>query len=172
MFESGANPHPAQAVYHAFIDQSDAFVAIYWPSRANRRGTRVQDAPRNPPLRVRTAREPRRHDEPPGKYLLGVLERASAQHGSRDWARRLLNSEFSSLLAVLSWAADHERPSGELLRRVGEVWVWLLVRGYLRRASALSTRIESWPAAGLRGGRDTTALQFPVKFICSVRSGL
>src|SRR6516225_3914602 len=32
MFESGARPHPAQAVYRAFLDQSDVFVGIYWQS--------------------------------------------------------------------------------------------------------------------------------------------
>jgi hypothetical protein len=32
MFESGARPHPARAVYRAFLDQSDVFVGIYWQS--------------------------------------------------------------------------------------------------------------------------------------------
>jgi predicted ATPase len=98
------------------------------------------------------------------KYLLGVLERAGSGHGSEGWARRLLDSEFPSLLAVLSWAVERERPSGELLRRVGDVWVWLLVRGHLRRASALSRRIESWPAAGLRGERDMLARKWLLGF--------
>ncbi len=30
MFESGARPHPAQAVYRAYLEQSDVFVGIYW----------------------------------------------------------------------------------------------------------------------------------------------
>jgi hypothetical protein len=30
MFESGARPHPAKAVYRAFLGQSDVFVGIYW----------------------------------------------------------------------------------------------------------------------------------------------
>jgi uncharacterized protein DUF4062 len=30
MFESGARPHPAQAVYRTYLQQSDAFVGIYW----------------------------------------------------------------------------------------------------------------------------------------------
>ena len=30
MFESGARPHPAQAVYRAYLEQSDIFVGIYW----------------------------------------------------------------------------------------------------------------------------------------------
>jgi predicted ATPase len=90
-------------------------------------------------------------------YLLGVLERASAQHGGQDWARRRLDSESGNLWVVLRWAAEHQRPSGQLLRRLGDVWVWLLVRGDLRRASGLSKLVESWPAAGLRSERDTMA---------------
>jgi predicted ATPase len=98
------------------------------------------------------------------KYLLDVLERAGAQHGSQGWARRLLDSEFPNLLVVLGWAAERQRPAGELLRRIGDVWVWLLVRGYLHRASALSTRIESWPPAGLRGERDMLARHWLLGF--------
>jgi Domain of unknown function (DUF4062)/AAA domain len=30
MFESGARPHPPQAVYRAYLEQSDIFVGIYW----------------------------------------------------------------------------------------------------------------------------------------------
>jgi hypothetical protein len=30
MFESGARPHPAQAVYRAYLQQSEIFVGIYW----------------------------------------------------------------------------------------------------------------------------------------------
>ena len=30
MFESGARPHPAQAVYRAYLEQSEIFVGIYW----------------------------------------------------------------------------------------------------------------------------------------------
>ena len=29
MFESGARPHPAQAVYRAYLAQSDVFIGIY-----------------------------------------------------------------------------------------------------------------------------------------------
>jgi predicted ATPase len=90
-------------------------------------------------------------------HLLGVLERAGAQHGSQDWARRLLDSESPNLRVVLRWAAERQRPSGELLRRVGDAWVWLVVRGHLRWASGLSKQIESWPAAGLGNERDTMA---------------
>ena len=30
MFESGARPHPARAVYRAYIEQPEVFVGIYW----------------------------------------------------------------------------------------------------------------------------------------------
>jgi predicted ATPase len=30
MFESGASPHPPQALYRAYLEQSDIFVGIYW----------------------------------------------------------------------------------------------------------------------------------------------
>jgi predicted ATPase len=90
-------------------------------------------------------------------YLLGVLERASAQHGSQDWARRLLDSEVPNLQVILTWAAQRQRPSGELLRRIGDVWVWLLARGDLAESSGLAKLIKSWPTAGLHSERDTLA---------------
>ena len=90
-------------------------------------------------------------------YLLGVLERAGARHGSEDWARRLLDSEYNNLRIVLGWAAERQRPSGELLRRIGDVWVWLMIRGHLRRASGLGKHIESWRVEGLRSERDKMA---------------
>jgi len=90
-------------------------------------------------------------------YLLGVLERASAQHGAADWARRLLDSEAPNLEAALQWSAERQRSSGELLRRIGDVWKWLLIRGHLRRASGLFKWIESWPAAALGSEDDTMA---------------
>jgi hypothetical protein len=40
------------------------------------------------------------------RYLLGVLERASPQHGSQDWARRLLDSETPT-----SRSSSHGQPS-------------------------------------------------------------
>jgi hypothetical protein len=30
MFESGARAHPPQAVYRAYLEQSDIFIGIYW----------------------------------------------------------------------------------------------------------------------------------------------
>src|SRR5215470_10015104 len=32
MFEQGARPHPPQAVYRAYLEQSDIFVGLYWQS--------------------------------------------------------------------------------------------------------------------------------------------
>jgi len=99
-------------------------------------------------------------DDPLGcleRYLLGVLERASPQHGSQDWARRLLDSETPNLQVILTWAAERRQPSGELLRRVGDVWVWLLARGNLAHSSGLAKLVKSWPAAGLLSESDTLA---------------
>src|SRR5262249_35603702 len=75
-------------------------------------------------------------------YLLGILDRASAQHGGTDWARHLLDSEVPNLQVVLQWAAERQRPSGELLRRLGDVWVWLLARGSLAQASGAAKLIR------------------------------
>jgi predicted ATPase len=91
------------------------------------------------------------------RYLLGVLERASPEHGSQDWARRLLDSETPNLQIILTWAAERQQPAGELLRRFGDVWVWLLARGNLTHSSGLGELIKSWPAAGLRSERDALA---------------
>jgi predicted ATPase len=99
-------------------------------------------------------------DDPLGcleRYLLGILERASPQHGSQDWARRLLDSETPNLQVILTWAAERRQPSGELLRRVGDVWVWLLARGNLAHSSGLAKLVRSWPAAGLPSESDTLA---------------
>jgi predicted ATPase len=91
------------------------------------------------------------------RYLLRVLERASPQHGSQDWARQLLDSETPNLQVILTWAAERRQPSGELLRRIGDVWVWLLARGNLAHSSGLAKLIKSWPAAGLPSESDTLA---------------
>jgi predicted ATPase len=91
------------------------------------------------------------------RYLLGILERAGAQHGSEDWARRRLDSEYDNLQVVVKWAAERQRPSGELLRRIGDVEDWLLVRGQLRLTSELGRQIGSWPAGGLPSERDKMA---------------
>ena len=98
------------------------------------------------------------------RYLLGVLDRAGAQHGGAGWARRLLDSESLNLEAVLRWSAERERPASELLGRMGDVWKWLLVRGHLRRASGLFRWIESWPAAALGGEQDRMARNWLMTF--------
>jgi tetratricopeptide (TPR) repeat protein len=103
-------------------------------------------------------------------YLLGVLDRASAQHGSQDWARHLLDSETPNLEAILRWAAQQQRPSGELLRRLGDVWVWLLARGAMAQASGLAKLIRSWPAAGLHSDRDRMARHW-LRVVAMVNDG-
>jgi len=90
-------------------------------------------------------------------YLLRILQWAAARNGSEVRARRLLDSEFLNLWVVLRWAARRQRPSGELLRRLGDVWTWLLIRGLLRGDSGLTKWIESWPAEGLPAERDMMA---------------
>jgi predicted ATPase len=90
-------------------------------------------------------------------YLLGVLAVAGAQHGSQAGARRRLDSEQPNLQAIMRWMADRQRPAGELFRRLAGVWVWLLVRGTLRRSSELRQQIDAWPAAGLGGEADRLA---------------
>jgi hypothetical protein len=70
---------------------------------------------------------------------------------------RRLDSEQQNLQVVLGWVARDARPSGPLLRAIGDVWVWLLVRGHLRRTSGLWQQIESLPQDGLRTERDLMA---------------
>jgi predicted ATPase len=90
-------------------------------------------------------------------YLLEVLEKAAARHGSQDWAQRRLDSEQPNLQVVLRWTADRRRPAGPLLRRIGDAWVWMLVRGNLRWDSELRQQIESLPAAALASESDRMA---------------
>jgi predicted ATPase len=77
------------------------------------------------------------------RYLLGVLDGASAQHGSQDQDLRRLDSEQPNLQVVLGWIADSSRPPGPMVRALGDVWVWLLIRGHLRRTSLLWQQIVS-----------------------------
>jgi tetratricopeptide (TPR) repeat protein len=56
---------------------------------------------------------------------------------------RRLDSEQPNLRAVLSWIADSRRPPDRLLRALGDVWVWLMVRGHLRRSAMLWQQIRS-----------------------------
>src|SRR5260221_10939916 len=89
--------------------------------------------------------------------MLGVLEGAGARDGSQDWVSRRLDSEQPNIQVVLRWAADCRQPAGPLLRRIGDVWVWLLVRGNLRRDSELRQQIESLPAPALSSESDRMA---------------
>lgn len=91
------------------------------------------------------------------RYLLDVMGSASVQHGSRDWAMRRLDSEQLNIQRVLRWAAAGRRPAGQLLSRIGDVWVWLLARRHLRPSSELYQLIESLPVAELDGGSDLIA---------------
>jgi predicted ATPase/DNA-binding SARP family transcriptional activator len=91
------------------------------------------------------------------RHLLDVLKAASARHGSQDRDMRRLDSEQLNLQVVLRWVARDGHPSGPLLRALGDVWVWLLVHGHLRRTSELWQQIESLPPTGLRTERDRMA---------------
>ena len=86
------------------------------------------------------------------RYLLGVLDDASPQYGSQDRDMRRLDSEQPNLHAVLAWIADGRRPPGQLVRALGDVWVWLLVRGHLRQSATLWQQILSLLAQEPPGG--------------------
>jgi predicted ATPase len=70
-------------------------------------------------------------------YVLSVLETARPRYGSQDQDVRRLDSEQPNLRTVLGWVARENSPPDRLLRALGDVWVWLLVRGHLRRSSTL-----------------------------------
>ena len=65
---------------------------------------------------------------------------------------RGLDSEQPNLQAMLAWVADSRQPPDQLERALGDVWVWLLVRGHLRQSATLWQQIVSLlaqePAAG------------------------
>jgi predicted ATPase len=75
------------------------------------------------------------------RYLLGVLDDASTHYGSHDRDMRRLDSEQPNLRAVLAWITDGRRPPGQLVRALGDVWIWLLVRGHLRQSATLWQQI-------------------------------
>jgi predicted ATPase len=91
------------------------------------------------------------------QYLLGVLAAASPRYGSDDQDMRRLDSEQPNLRAVLSWVTRDQRPPGQLIRALGDVWVWLLVRGHLRRSSTLWQQIVPLLAPEPPGGGDRMA---------------
>ena len=86
------------------------------------------------------------------RYLLGVLDDASPHYGSQDRDMRRLDSEQPNLRAVLAWIADGRRPPDQLVRALGDVWVWLLVRGHLRQSATLWQQIVSLLAQDPPGG--------------------
>jgi predicted ATPase len=102
--------------------------------------------------------------------LLDVLQAAGARQGSQDSDMRRLDSEQLNVQAVIRRMVSEERPSGPLLRAIGDVWVWLLVRGHLRRASELWQQIESLPEIGLRTEADRMARSWLIA-IKSVNDG-
>jgi tetratricopeptide (TPR) repeat protein len=75
------------------------------------------------------------------RYLLGVLGGARRRHGSQDRDMRHLDSEQPNLRVVLSWVARDGRSPDELLRAIGDVWVWLMVRGHLRQSDPMWRQI-------------------------------
>jgi predicted ATPase len=91
------------------------------------------------------------------RHLLDVLKTASATHGSQDRDMLRLDSEQPNLQVVLGWLARNGGPSGPLLQALGDVWVWMLVRGHFRRTSELWQQIESLPEESLRTDRDRLA---------------
>src|SRR6516162_9375190 len=88
------------------------------------------------------------------RYLLGVLDDASTHYGSHDRDMRRLDSEQPNLRAVLAWITDSRRPPGQLVRALGDAWVWLLVRGHLRQSATLWQQIVSLLAHDRPGGGD------------------
>ena len=91
------------------------------------------------------------------QYLLGVLDAASPQHGSQDSDMRRLDSEQPNLQAVLSWIARDARSPDRLLRALGEVWIWLLVRGHVRQSAALWQQMAALSAPRADADGDGTA---------------
>ena len=91
------------------------------------------------------------------RYLLDVLEAAGPRHGSRDSDMRRLDSEQPNLRAVLSWITRDQQPPDRLLRALGAVWVWMLVRGHLRQSSTLWQQIAPLLARRQCAGGDRMA---------------
>jgi predicted ATPase len=84
------------------------------------------------------------------RYLLGVLEAVRPSYGARDSDMRRLDSEQPNLRAVLSWITRDRRSADRLIRGMADIWVWLLVRGQLRRSSTLWQQIA--PLLALESG--------------------
>jgi tetratricopeptide (TPR) repeat protein len=54
-----------------------------------------------------------------------------------------LDSELPNLQAMLTWLARDGRRPARLLQALADVWIWLMVRGHLRRSSVLWQQIDS-----------------------------
>jgi tetratricopeptide (TPR) repeat protein len=70
---------------------------------------------------------------------------------------RRLDSEQPNLRAVLSWITRDQQPPDPLLQALGDVWVWLVVRGHLRQSSTLWQQIAPLLADQPRTGGDRRA---------------
>ena len=90
----------------------------------------------------------------------GVLAAADNRLGSQELLLRRLDSEQPNLQAVLTWVGRTGQPSGPLLRALGDVWVWMLARGYLRQTADVWRRIAALPESLLRTESDRLAAQW------------
>ena len=86
------------------------------------------------------------------RYLLGVLEAAGPRYASQDRDMRQLDSEQANLRVVLGWIARDGGSSDELLRAVGDAWVWLMARGHLRRSAPVWQQLAPLLAQGPHRG--------------------
>ncbi len=93
-------------------------------------------------------------------YVLDVLKAANDRLGSQDLLMRRLDSEQPNLQVVIEWIGRTGKPSGPLLRALGDVWVWMLACGNLRQTSELWQKIQALPQSGLRTESDRLALQW------------
>jgi predicted ATPase len=94
------------------------------------------------------------------RYVLDVLKAANDRLGSQDELMRRLDSEQPNLQVVIDWVGRKGKPSGPLLRALGDVWVWMLACGHLRQSSELWQQIQALPQDGLRTESDRLALQW------------
>jgi predicted ATPase/tetratricopeptide (TPR) repeat protein len=91
------------------------------------------------------------------RYVLDTLESASPHFGSRDRDMRRLDSEQANLRTVLTWIVANGRRPDELIRAIGDAWVWLIVRGHFRASSTLWQQMLPLLALGQAAGADRMA---------------
>jgi predicted ATPase len=91
------------------------------------------------------------------RYLLGVLEAAAPRSGSQEGDMRKLDSELPNLRAVLAWIGSDRRPPEAMIRAIGDVWIWMLVRGHMRSSSTLAQVIAPLLAEVPASGDDRLA---------------